>query len=540
LEYGEPLLHLSRSLGDTEQELNALNHLAVFYSVVKSDYKTSMQYLLEALEKGKEIKFRKIIAQCLINIGTIHAHLLNYHDAHKRYEQAVATYIDVIPNTNLVILYNNIGKVHFELGEYGLALSYFKKAYDLAVEIKYQVMVAHSLAQISRSQTALAQLDIAFDNAIRAQELMKDLGDINGRNINLLNLGHIYFRRGDHPEAIKLISRGITASKQNDDKAQEIRGYQLLALLYQKEGAFEKALQYSMIYAEAQKKFSLEQMHNQVIDLEIKHAIQDKQREIEQLTKENEFQALLLEQSDQIAKQNVQLLQANEELRQFAYVASHDLKEPLRMIGSYVQLIHRLHGKDFNKDSNQYFLFVKEGVERMNHLLDALLQYATIGKSAEDMELVNLQDVVDIAIINLRVRIEETQAEISCGELPSLYSIQSLLVQLFQNLLSNAIKFRQPDLLPQISIQSEETEDEYIIKVKDNGIGIAPGYKERIFIIFQRLHTRDKYEGTGIGLAICQKIVQRLNGRIWVESEVGQGATFLLGLPKQQSPEHLA
>ncbi len=148
---------------------------------------------------------------------------------------------------------------------------------------------------------------------------------------------------------MKLISQGIVAAKRMGDIANEIRGYQLLSNIYRKKKDFEKALDYQLIYSNARENFAKEQRNRQIIDLEIKNAITEKQKEIEQLTKENEFQAILLKQSDKIADQNAQLLAANDELRQFAYVASHDLKEPLRMIGSYIQLIHRLHADQFTE-----------------------------------------------------------------------------------------------------------------------------------------------------------------------------------------------
>jgi light-regulated signal transduction histidine kinase (bacteriophytochrome) len=327
-------------------------------------------------------------------------------------------------------------------------------------------------------------------------------------------------------------SKGIAAASRMQDETNEVQGYQLMSNIYQLQGDYKTALDYQLVYSKAQDKFAKEQRNRQIIDLEIKNAIKEKQKEIEQLTRENEYQALLLKQNEQIAEQNAQLLAANEELRQFAYVASHDLKEPIRMIGSYTQLIERKHKHQFTEDSQIYFTYVKEGVIRMNNLLDALLKYTTISKTEDNFEQVSLVDVVEVAVINLRVSVDENNAVINCHELPEVMSIRSLLIQLFQNLISNAIKFKKPNTHPKITITSETTKNEIIIKVSDDGIGIKTEYQERIFIIFQRLHTRDEYKGTGIGLAICHKIVQRVGGRIWVESEIGKGANFFIALPR--------
>lgn len=329
-----------------------------------------------------------------------------------------------------------------------------------------------------------------------------------------------------------LTSKAIATSKRMQDEVNEVRGYQLMSNIHQLQGNYKTALDYQLIYSKAQDKFAREQRHRQIIDLEIKNAIKEKQKEIEQLTRENEYQALLLKQNEQISIQNAQLLAANQELRQFAYVTSHDLKEPIRMIGSYTQLIERKHKHQFTEDSQSYFTYVKEGVIRMNDLLDALLKYTTISKTEDAFEPVSLMNIVEIAVINLRVTVDEKQAAVTCQNLPDIMSIKSLLIQLFQNLISNAIKFKKENVPPKIDISATTTENEVIIQVKDNGIGIAQEYQERIFVIFQRLHTRTEYDGTGIGLAICLKIVQRLGGRIWVKSEAGNGASFFVALPK--------
>jgi len=490
LKYGLEALNLSQKIGEVEKELTALNNIAVYYGV-QADYKTAMEYFLDALEKSKSINFRQNTSQSLINIATIYASLYNYQEA-------------------------------------------INRSYQLAVKINYREMIAHTLAQKGRANAALKNFTLALENAEEAKELIAELGEINGKQINLINFGNIFYHKKDFDQAIRLTSQGIVTAKRMNDKENEIRGYQILAKIYQELKDFEKALDYQLVYSKAQEGFAKEQRSRQVLDMEIQFAIRQKQKEIEQLTKDNEYQALLLEQSDRIANQNVQLLQVNEELRQFAYVASHDLKEPLRMIGSYTQLINRKLNSHIDEDTESFFGFVSEGVIRMNNLLDALLKYATIGKSELEIEPVDLNDILDLSKINLQVSIEETQTKIITeNSLPIVHSVQSLLIQLFQNLISNAIKFRKEDTTPEITVFSKEEEDCYRIYIQDNGIGINPEFQERIFIIFQRLHTRSQYEGTGIGLAVCLKIVQRLGGVINVSSQLGEGATFSFTIPKK-------
>ena len=530
-DYSQTVLEISREIDDVEKELTSLNNLAIVYAA-RNDYKPAMQNILEVLEKSTAINYRPNIPQCLINIGTIYANLYNYEDALEKYKTALEEYSDVIKANTKVITYNNVGNIYFTTKQYELAQSNFEQAHQLAIQRNYKELVALTLAQISRTKTAQKKYTEALADANEVQKIMGNTEGFYGNQINLINLGNIYFQLGDAEKATEYIQKGIEASIALKDDTSKIDAFRLLAMIYNKQQNFEKAFQYQLNYSEAQEAFDKEQRNRQIIDLEIKQAIKEQQKEIEQLTKENELQSKLLEQSDQLAAQYEELMQVTDELRQFAYVASHDLKEPLRMIGSYTQLIKRRYQDQIEDADKSFFDFISEGVSRMNSLLDALLKYATIGKTEEDAEIVKLIDAVDLCKINLKVLIEENNAQVSYGSLPRIKAPYTLIIQLFQNLISNAIKFKKKDQQPIIHIDATKTEEGYIINVQDNGIGIESDYLNRIFIIFQRLHNRTEYEGTGIGLAICQKIAKRLGGRIWVESEYGNGSNFLIFLPK--------
>lgn len=532
LDYCKKVLDLCTRTDNVEKELSALNNIAIFYGA-KADYKKAMQYFLDALEKSRLTGYRFHIANSLINIATIYASLFNYKEAINRYQMVLEDYRDVLENYTQVIIYNNLGNIYYHDDQAEKAKANFIKAYDLAVQINYKEMMAHSLAQMSRAEAALSNFDVAYEQAMTAQELFKDLGEVTGKQINLINLGNILYHKKEIEAAIKCTSQGIDFARRMKDDLSEIRGYELMAKIYQECKDFEAALNYQIIYSKAQEKFAKIQISRQILDYEIDRSIKEKQEKIEQLTKENATKSLLLEKTEQINRQNQELLQVNEELRQFAYVTSHDLKEPLRMIGSYTQLIEKMYKRQETEDSKLFFEFINEGVTRMNNLLDDLLRYATIGKTETEIRTIKIVDVVEIAIKNLRLSIEEAKAVIHYGQLPEVNSINSLLIQLFQNLISNAVKFKNEHSTPEINISCTEEPDFYTFAISDNGIGINPEFKNRIFIIFQRLHARTQYPGTGIGLAICQKIVQRLGGKIWVESELGKGATFYFTLPKK-------
>ncbi|GAB1540454.1 hypothetical protein NUACC21_31230 [Scytonema sp. NUACC21] len=238
-------------------------------------------------------------------------------------------------------------------------------------------------------------------------------------------------------------------------------------------------------------------------------------------------QAQLLEQE---TRQRQELARSNAELEQFAYVASHDLQEPLRMVTSYMQLLERRYKDKLDDQAREFIAYAVDGSRRMQKLINDLLSYSRVSTRGQPFKLVNCNSVVKSALSNLKIAIEESGAVVTQDSLPEIMGDPTQLTQLFQNLIGNAIKFRseQP---PQIHIKVEHMEDNWRFAVSDNGIGIEAQYAERIFIIFQRLHTRDKYPGTGIGLAICKKIVERHGGNIWVKSQPQQGTTFFFTIP---------
>ena len=229
-------------------------------------------------------------------------------------------------------------------------------------------------------------------------------------------------------------------------------------------------------------------------------------------------------------KIQAELERSNAELEQFAYLASHDLQEPLRMVTSFTQLLAQRYQGQLDADADQIIGFAVDGAKRMEALIRDLLTYSRVAIKGKPFESTNCEEVLDLTLNNLQLLIQETGTSIYRNPLPTLLADQSQLVQLWQNLLSNAIKYRS-DKPPEIEVGAEAENGQWLFYVKDNGIGIKPEHFERIFAIFQRLHTRQEYPGTGIGLAICQKIVNRHGGKIWLESESEQGTTFYFTIP---------
>jgi len=229
-----------------------------------------------------------------------------------------------------------------------------------------------------------------------------------------------------------------------------------------------------------------------------------------------------------------ELKRSNKELEQFAYVSSHDLQEPLRMVALFTQLLERRYKGKFDEDADDYIKFIVEGAQRMKLLIDDLLSYSRVNTKRSKFGSIKIDKVMYNVLSNLQVTSEENCAEIKVQEsLPTIIGDESQMGQVFQNLIGNGIKFNDKET-PKIGVLAEQDEDGWIFSVSDNGIGIAPQYQSQIFEVFKRLHDKYEYPGTGIGLAICQKIVERHGGKIWVESKQGEGSKFYFNIPNQK------
>lgn len=260
---------------------------------------------------------------------------------------------------------------------------------------------------------------------------------------------------------------------------------------------------------------------------------------VKDITEKYEAKEKIQEQLEIFNQQNQKLEQyidSNVQLENFAYIASHDLKTPLRSIGSFAQLLDRRVGHLFGDAEKEYMAFIKEGVGDMNQLIDNLLMYSKIDAGENLVTLLNTQHILNNVCRNLDVLINEKQATIIIEEIPQQVKANKVeLTQIFQNLIANSIKFQSIDNPPEIRIKGGEMEDHWAFQFSDNGIGIAPEYHEQIFTLFKRLHSRQAYDGSGIGLAYCKRVVEKHGGEIWLESAEGQGTTFFFTLQKKDS-----
>ena len=268
---------------------------------------------------------------------------------------------------------------------------------------------------------------------------------------------------------------------------------------------------------------------------ELKNAEEERQKMLEKeqkLTGKLQIYNEQLNQSKDELNETINKLKvSNSELERFAYVSSHDLQEPLRMVTLYSQLLEKRYKERLDSEADDFIEYIVENARHMRHLIDDLLEYSRVTSQSKEFENVDLDKILNIVLANLSVSIAENNVKIIRDSLPTVYADKYQMLQVFQNLLTNAIKFRG-DKTPEININAQNLDREWKFTIKDNGIGIESNHHEQIFEVFKRLHTREEYPGTGIGLSIVQKIITHHGGRIWVDSEPANGSTFYFTLPK--------
>jgi signal transduction histidine kinase/DNA-binding response OmpR family regulator len=245
---------------------------------------------------------------------------------------------------------------------------------------------------------------------------------------------------------------------------------------------------------------------------------------------ENELREYQDKLEEKVKKRTEELARSNDELKHFAYVASHDLREPLRMITSFLQLLERRYMDQLDQDANKFIGFAVDGAKRLDDMIKDLLEYSKVTQKKIELKKVDINKVLEQIKLNLKYAIDVNNAKINYNTLPIVYGDEMLIELLFQNIISNSIKYRSTET-PKIDITAVKESNHYLFAIKDNGIGMSPEHLERIFTIFQRLHSKDEYEGTGIGLSIAEKIVIQHGGNIWAESKLGKGSTFYFTIP---------
>lgn len=528
------MLELSRSIKDIENEIKALNGRGVVHAV-RGNYKQAFENFWDSNDKSEAIGYRLLVVRALMNIGNIFSSLCNYEEALKQHLKVIHEYPDQIDNYTLTVLCHNIGGTYVHLDNPDKALEYYLKGLEAAEKEKIHKLEAIILYEISKIY-ADKDLTKALYYVDKTRMVLETYQISAGIEMHSINLAEIYYKQGKFEEALNKGLEGLELCQKVKSNKTLVRAYLLLSKTYKILEDYKNALHYHELYFDLQNTLHQKMRKKQMLDLEIRYETKEKEQEIKLLTTNMELQKLELQHTDKVKAQNELIQQANQEVKQFTYAVSHDLKEPLRMIGSFTQLVGHKVKKLNDKRLNEYMAFITDGVVRMDAMLGGMLNYAELGNQTNLNTEINLNQTISDVLLNLRVRIQESKAVVNVDSMPNIRTNKVLISQLFQNLIANAIKFCKKDVTPIINITMKEEEKQFIFSVQDNGIGIPEKQQKSVFALFSRLHTREQFEGTGIGLAMCKKITQIVQGHIWLESEVGVGTTFHITIPKMTEP----
>ncbi len=411
----------------------------------------------------------------------------------------------------------SIGKYYLKNGDYDQALQYFQNILEQSKIINNTGLYIRTLISLGETYLAQEEYQIALQHWQEALDRTDKIGSTQYKGQILNGIGRTHLENEALEDSKKYLEQALLVNQEGNYKDLLEVTYQLLYQWYKAKGNFEQALSHYQKF----KSYEIEKLHQankeQVQQLELNINLQKKEKEI-QLLKQKE----------------ILLQQANENLNHFASVASHDMREPLRMIHQFTQLLKRRNQKVLDERSLEYVDYILDGSSRMTTLIKNLLEFAKAGKLDKPLIAVNLNDVLQLAKVNLHLQIKEKQAQLEIEDnLPIIQAHRNPIVEVFQNIISNGIKFQKADTKPQIKIYlKSDTPTHYTIAIQDNGIGIQPKNLEKVFEIFNRFEARSDYEGNGIGLATCKRIMESYNGSITLESTVGEGTTFYLHFAK--------
>ncbi len=530
--YAQRVIDLARAAGNGFYEAKALNTAAIPHAV-RGEYKEAFEYMKAALNKAEELNLRTTIASTLVNLGNVFSALYSFEEAIKTYNKVLTGYREELQDISIGITYYNLGCAHLGIDDYKKGEEILREGLVIGKQLEHKLLISRIYFELVKICLEREDLETAIIYSFEVEKIYAKDDNSPFLDIYMTNLSMLSFLRGEYEDAIKYGNKAIFyCIRQNSLKTLK-RAYKTMANIYKALGDFENAFDYLEQYSETSEDFMLQMRERRTMDLEIQYSLKDKENEITLLKQEMEIDKLKLQYQTKIENQNKKLKMSNDELRQFTYAISHDLKEPLRMISSFSKLWYRKHEKIADETDKEYFKYISSGADRMTIMLQGLLDYATIGQNARTPESVDLNEMIaDIRTV-LYVRIEENEVVFDIEQMPIVQTHRILLFQLMQNLISNAIKFKKPDTSPMIKISAKEEENKYVIAIQDNGIGIPEKHLETIFKIFKRLHTKEAYEGTGIGLSLCEKIAHHLGGSIWLESEEGVGSIFYFSLPKK-------
>ncbi len=503
-----------------------------------SEYGKALKYYQKAQWFNDNItKDENLAAIISVHLGGFHLDLFQLDKAEQYFHKAIAIYEKKQSLRELSFCYSLLSDCLQGRRMFADALLKLNKALDIAHTHGYnrlasEILLKMGMVYINSGDRYKGMLFL--DEAFYQSELVgNEL--ISGLILNLM--GQFSTKDNDADAAIEYLLRSV---EKFDTKGREDRleaTYEILVNMYENRGDYKKALSYSKKANKLRFQFCRKAKEKRRLCLEMikKEKLFLNEREIKLIKKRNELQRYIAEKDQHIQDLNRQLASSNEEFRSLSYAAAHDLKEPLRTIGSFSQLLSRKieDTVELDQEGREYFDFIQEGINRMDNLLKDLTEYSSLKVPAEVVEKVDLNQALVNSLYNLDKEIRQSGSMITADRMPVITSSYPKMVQLFQQLIDNSIKY-SGDESPVIKIKVEENVNEYTFTVKDKGMGIERSMQKKAFQMFQKLHNigQCKVKGSGIGLSMCKKIITQLGGKIWLNSNLGEGCTVFFTIPK--------
>lgn len=548
-------LELAQSLDNTAMMETSYHNLGSLYKDV-NDYETAITYYLKAIELTEARGDTPNVINTKQYIANTYAESGNVDFGLKTIKEAYEMSLEVKDSVLIGIVLFDFGKILSIDKRYEEALNKFEASLIIFESIQHKPLIARTLFYMADAYAEQGHLEMAdlyfskclvYDNYIS----LKSFADLYNK------MGNLYLKKGQTSKAKTAFEKSLDIAQENEFKAFSQKSHYGLYEIFMEEAAYETAVEHLQASVKLKDALSTENRAKQIAELQFKYDVEKGEREIQALElKQNRFMLIggailssilvlflvyivrlrgrsnrkLLLKNKEIQEQNIKLKESNEVLQQFTYVAAHDLKEPLRTIGSFVNLLQKRYGHQLDENANEYMTFVVSGVKRMNNLLISLLEYSTISIQKPSKDLINVKTVIQEITDNLQNTISAKNAIVSYpSELPALQMNKLHITQLFQNLISNGLKFT--DQTPLIEIEGRKEAQQIVYSVKDNGIGMNKNHAGKVFNLFHQLNKNSHYEGTGIGLTICKNIVDKYDGKIWFESRENEGTQFFVSFP---------
>ncbi|MEL6863798.1 MAG: ATP-binding protein, partial [Bacteroidota bacterium] len=571
-DYGQKAYDTAAEINDQKTMASAVNVFGIYHHE-KGNLVKALEHYLEGLKYSALISDTISLSIGNFNIGILYEKMEQKERAASYFERAAALGKATNDYETICMSYSSLGAILEKEEKYDEALAYYQDGLEIAMKHEDKFNTAHMLMGMAQVQSEKGNVELALSNAQRASQYYMEIGNEDMVPYAFGALAEIYNKMEDYDNAVRYAQESMNLVEKHQIRDLVPDLHKSLSEAYAGLGQYEKAYRYHVFFQESKDSIVNESLAQRIAEQEASFRMTQQATENQLLKEKQARQDVVLKNRNTIAvatilglllvsclalalfvafrqklaynrqlkdevknrtaeleTSNAALIKSNTELERFAYIASHDLKEPLRNIVSFSKLIDRRVGGTFDDTTRDYLEFVINNAKQMNILIEDVLEFSRIGHtnvSFEDVEMVKIIRQVEMALGQM---LAEKNAAIYFELLPRIYSKESQIYLLFKNLIENAIKYNNSDL-PTVRVRYIDQGEHHLFMVEDNGIGIAQEYQDQIFHMFKRLHTRDHYKGSGLGLAICKKIVDFLGGKIWVESKEGSGSRFCIQMP---------